>query len=103
MSVYLFTNVIVLVFALIYWIKFEFSQYLFLIGIVGSLIDTFALNMFSIALDRGPMGPASAIASFNSVILVLVDAVKKSQMPSTIEIIGMVLGFIGCLELVIPD
>lgn len=103
MSVYLSVNVIVLIFAIIYWTRFVFSQYHFWLGIVGSLIDTAALNLFSIAMDRGPMGPASAIASFNAVILVIVDAFKKWQMPSSIEIIGMVLGFIGCLELVIPD
>ena len=70
---------------------------------MGSLVDTAALNLFSVAIDRGPMGPVSAIASFNAVLLVVIDACKKWEMPSSVEIIGMVLGLIGCLTLIIPD
>ena len=77
MSVYFSVNILVLIFAVLYWVNYSFNHKLFWLGIFGSLIDTIALNLFSISMDIGPMGPASAIASFNSVILLVIDAIKK--------------------------
>ena len=103
MTVYFVVNGFVLIFALIYWLRFEFNQKLFFLGIGGSLVDSVALQCLSLSMEQGPMGPAAAIASFSSVILVIIEALKTWLMPSTIEIIAMILGLIGCLELIIPD
>lgn len=103
MSVFFTVNLIVLCFAIYFWVNIRFSSYFFWLGIVASLIDTVALNCLSISLDKGPMGPASAIANFNTMLLVLVDALKTWKVPTTIELSAVVIGFIGCLVLLIPD
>ena len=40
---YFVVNVIVLIFAIPYWVMVDFSPYLFWIGIIGSLINTLGL------------------------------------------------------------
>lgn len=49
------------------------------------------------------MGPVSSIGALANILLVIVEAIKHAKMPSYIELIALVLGFAGALELVIPD
>lgn len=49
------------------------------------------------------MGPVSSIGALANILLVIVEAIKHAKMPTYIELISLVLGFAGALELVIPD
>ena len=42
-SSYLLVNVIVMIFAIPYWIHYGFSQYLFWLGLIGSIINTLGI------------------------------------------------------------
>lgn len=102
-SAYLLVNIIVLLCAIPYWQAIPFSQYLFWIGLVGSVINTLGIVCIQNALSLGPAGPVSAIAAVASILLVIVEAVKHSKWLSSMESIGLVLGIYGALILVIPD
>ena len=100
---YFIVNVIVMIVAIPYWSMYGFSQYLFWLGLVGSIINTLGIVCIQNALSLGPAGPVSAIAAVSAVLLVVVEAVKHSKMLSIMETIGLVLGIYGALILVIPD
>lgn len=69
MTVYFLVNVVILILAIVYWVRVRFDKDMFWLGIVASMVDTVAINCLSVALDKGPMGPASALANFNTIIL----------------------------------
>ena len=100
---YFIVNVIVMIVAIPYWSMYGFSQYLFWLGLVGSIINTLGIVCIQNALSLGPAGPVSAIPAVSAVLLVVVEAVKHSKMLSIMETIGLVLGIYGALILVIPD
>lgn len=101
-SAYLLVNLIVLVFAIPYWVKIEYSSYLFWVGFAGSIINTLGIVSIQIALSCGPAGPISAIAAVASILLVVIEAFKTWKMLSFMEFIGLIFGIYGALVLVIP-
>jgi len=101
-SAYLIVNILVLLFAIPYWVKVEFSAYLFWVGFAGSIINTLGIVSIQNALSCGPAGPISAIAAVASVLLVVIEAVKTWKMLSIMELIGLIFGIYGALVLVIP-
>ena len=72
-------------------------------GLIGSIINTAGLTFMNTAISCGPMGPVSSIGGCSNILLVVVEAVKHRKTPSYIELISLILGFLGALELVIPD
>lgn len=96
-------NVIVLAFAIPYWVNKDFNNYLFWVGAAGSIINTLGLVCIQNALAIGPAGPISAIAACSSILLVIIEALKVGKMISLAEIIGLIFGCYGAFILVIPE
>lgn len=99
----LVVNSTILIFALIYWNIVAFSQYLFWLGMVGSIINTFGIVFMQNAMAIGPAGPASALAAVSNLLLVVIEAVKNQEMLSLLEIISLLFGTFGAMILVVPD
>ena len=101
---YFIVNIMVLIVAIPYWYSNgNFSQYLFWMGFVGSVINTLGIVCIQNALSCGPAGPISALAASASFFLVIIEAIKAWRMLSLMETIGLILGLYGALILVIPD
>ena len=99
----LFVNLIILICAVVYWIRVEFSWYLFVIGIFSGSLESVGKVSITTAVVIGRAGPASALASLAGVELVIFEAVKAQKMITTIELISLLLGFVGSLILVVPQ
>lgn len=102
-SAYLIVNFIVLIFAIPYWCLISFSQYLFWVGAIGSIINTIGIVCIQNALATGPAGPASALAAISNLLLIVIEAIKNQKALRSLEIIGMVFGTFGAVILVIPE
>ena len=50
-----------------------------------------------------PMGPISALVGTQTILVVIVTAIRELQMPSAMELIRLVLGLFGAMLLTIPD
>ena len=49
------------------------------------------------------MGPVSAITALSNILLVIVEAIRNVKAPTWVEIIALILGFVGGIELVFPE
>lgn len=96
-------NVLVVIFAIVFWQFHHFSPNLYWIGLVGSIVNTIGLTCMNTAISCGPMGPVASIGASSTILLVIVDAIASRRVPNYVELIALVLGFGGALELVIPD
>lgn len=102
-SSYFGVNSLILIFALFYWNTVAFSHYLFWLGMVGSIINTFGIVFMQNAVANGPAGPASALAAVSNLLLVIIEAVKNQEMLSLLEIVSLLFGTFGAMILVVPD
>jgi drug/metabolite transporter (DMT)-like permease len=102
-TAYGLVNVIVLFFAVPYWVNTSYNNELFWVGMFGSIINCIGLVCIQNALTMGPAGPVSAIAASSCILLVIIEAIKKGVMISLPELIGLIFGFYGALILVIPE
>ena len=103
MSAYFCVNSLIFTFAIIFWQFHTFTKELFWIGLLGSIINTFGLTSLNTAYTSGPMGPVSAISACANIMLVVVESVKRRTLPHYLELIALLFGFGGALELVIPE
>lgn len=97
-----------LIAAVIYWNKVEdpiqkFRPQLFLFGAIGSAIGQVALLLCFKALCCGPQGPASAIMVSATLLLTLVEAIRKHRVPTYVEFLCLALGFVGAVEMAAPE
>ena len=83
---------------------FEFSWNKWINGFFASGFNLlgclFAIACFS---TGAPIGPASALISTQTIIVVIIVSIATSDMPSAMEIVGLVLGLIGAMLLTMPD
>jgi len=87
-----------------YWIKVEqFDFNLLWFGFIGSLLDTIGVTSFQVAIANGPAGPVCALASLNTILLTIIQAIISKKVPAWLEIVGFVIGFFGATILVLPD
>lgn len=92
-----FTSFLVLILGVVwYWRTVQpFDSKLFLIGIVGSILDTIGKSFIQTAFATGPAGPVTAFVEMNNVLLIVLDSLRTFTFPSALEIIGFVLGITG--------
>lgn len=98
-------NVIVLIAGIIYWsssAQKTFEPILFWYGLFGSAFNSLGIVCVQNAVALGPAGPAQALATTCCLLLTIFEAIKDRQAPSTLEIIGLVIGTFGALIIVIP-
>ena len=96
-------NTIVLIFAIINWVKVGFSSYLFWIGFAGSIFDTIGKVVSLVALEYGPGGVSIAIGSLAGPGLVLVVALVDHKMIKASELIALMCCMFGSFFLVVPE
>ena len=103
MSCYFFVNLLILIFAVFFWQNHTFDLHLFIIGTIGSILNTIGISLNTTAYSKGPLGPVSAITATSSVLLVITEAIRNLRMPTWVEVLVVCLGFLGALELVYPE
>ena len=89
--------------AIPYWTLVSFSPRLFIIGLIGGLINTGGLVCVQNGLAVGPAGPVSAIVAISNLLLVIVEAFKLWKVPSVFEILAFLFGAYGAVILVLPE
>lgn len=102
-SAYFVVNIVILIAAIPYWVLVHFSLKLYLLGLVGAIVNTLGLTAVQIALACGPAGPVSALTTVSNLALVVIEAIKHNSVPRPLEFIGLATGMIGALIFVIPD
>jgi len=60
----------------------------------------FAIACFS---TGAPIGPASALISCQTILVVAIVAISSQTVPSAMELIGLAIGLLGAMLLTIPD
>lgn len=78
-----------------YWFMGFFGSMLSLIGCTSTI------SAFNV--ENPPFGPISALLQTQSIINVVIYALRTQTIPSTIEIIGLIIGFMGAMILTIPN
>ena len=53
-------------------------------------------------MTGAPIGPASALICTQTVLMVIITALMTMTLPSSMQLIGLVLGLFGALLLTIP-
>lgn len=64
---------------------------------------TLAMIWINKAMTMGPPPIVTCIALSSTLFFVIVEAVRKLKFPNFIEIICLIIGFIGFFELVVPN
>ena len=102
-------SLIVLVFAACFWAYNKDNYYLsfkwdlFWWGFGGSVTNILGMVSLQISLSQGPAGPIAAFVSISNVFLTLLECAYYTKMLRSMEIVGLVIGFLGSLFLVIPE
>jgi drug/metabolite transporter (DMT)-like permease len=100
---YFVVNSLILVAAIIFWTTSKnFSPLLFWIGFGGSMLNTLGIVCAQNAMAKGPMGPSIAISNTNFILFALGQVVIFNNSLSPMEIIGMLVQFLGSMVTVIP-
>lgn len=99
---YVVVNILILCYGIPYWVLKDFTMYHFYVGLASAIINTLGLVAVANAFRSGPGGPVSAVTSVSNIILVIFEAIKKKEVPSVYQFVGLAFGIIGSLVLVIP-
>jgi len=99
------SSLVVLILGVTWYWRYEeqFDTYLFLIGIAGSILDTIGKSCIQNAYSKGPAGPVAAFVEMNNVLLIIAESFRTWTVPSSLEIVGFVLGISGGLAFVFPE
>ena len=61
-------------------------------------------NLYMKAISKGPIGPCSATtSSCANMLLAVVQAFRNQKMLNPMELVGLVFGLYGGLEMAIPE
>ena len=96
-------NTIILIVAIIYWVKSGFVQKLFWIGFAGSIFDSIGKVCSLTALEYGPGGVSTVICSLSGPLLVVVVALVDQKMLKLTEFIALIFCMFGSFVLVVPS
>lgn len=87
-----------------YWQEVaEFDGTLFLIGFFQSLCEAVAQASIVNGLSCGPAGPVTVLGACGVVFLTIFECFRLGKIPSAMQFVGLVLGFIGMLTMSLPD
>ena len=81
----------------------DFKDEFVAIGTIGSVINTIGMILAVKASSVGPLGPVNALSSVQTILFTIVQAIRLTMFPKTLEILAMFIGLIGALVLTIPD
>lgn len=96
-------NGLLLLTGIILWTRTQsFNPQMMYWGLLGGFCDAAGKVIFYNALDIGPAGPINAVVGLCSIELLIIEAIINRQMLTNIELISILLSFLGSLILVIP-
>ena len=108
MNSMLLLDVVVMIAGVIYWnssgpLLQPFKKELFLYGAIASMMWQISQGFCLQALTTGPQGPVCSIILASTLLLVIVEAIRNRKFPTWIELLSLVVGFIGALEMILPE
>ena len=65
------------------------------------LLVTIAINSFSYAMKYGKGGSVQAIENMKNVVQTLLGALLGGDVPTTLEILGLISGFVGVMIIIL--
>ena len=82
----------------------SFDINLFIKGFLASLINLVG-GIFTISCyaTGSPMGPSSALLNTQVILVTIIASIIEMKMPLTMQMIGLIFGLLGALQLTIPD
>ena len=73
-------------------------------GTIASFLNVLGSAFCIASFSTGaPMGPISAIVNSQTIIITTITSIMARTMPTTLQIIGLIIGIIGAMVLTIPD
>lgn len=100
---YTLVNFLISIISVLYFVFDSFDLYAFVIGFVGSIINTMGIICTVHAFTNGPIGPTSAVINIGTIFLVIVEAVRFLTVPRYLEVLSVVVGLLGGAILTIPE
>jgi hypothetical protein len=83
--------------------KGSFSIHYWLIGLVGSFCQVFGVFFAISGVATGaPLGPQSAVINCQTIVVTFVYSLISFKLPTIVQLVGLLFGFVGALILVIP-
>lgn len=75
----------------------------FYAGSMSAILNTVGFMMLGISVVIGYAGPANALNSIQAVVLTMLSISVMHQIPSRLQVIGMILGMVGTIIVSIGD
>jgi hypothetical protein len=70
---------------------------------MSAVLNTLGFMMLGISVVIGYAGPANALNSIQAVVLTMLGVMMMNQIPSTMQVTGMLLGMTGTIIVSIGD
>ena len=70
---------------------------------MSAVVNTLGFMMLGISVVIGYAGPANALNSIQAVVLTMLGVMMMNQIPSTMQVTGMLLGMTGTIIVSIGD
>lgn len=72
-------------------------------GTLGSILNNVGIVFVGNACATGVIGPSMALVNVQSILMTIMAAVFASQIPTWMQVLGLVIGILGSLVLTISD
>ena len=76
---------------------------MFGLGFLAYVIGSLGMICLMVAYSLGPAGQVAGIVNMQCLLLAITQAIVHKEMFGTMELIGLVLGFLGGSVLVVPE
>lgn len=83
--------------------NYDFDWGSFSAGCMSAVLNTLGFMMLGISVVIGYAGPANALNSIQAVVLTFLSIMIMNQIPTHMQVIGMLLGIIGTIIVSIGD
>ena len=82
----------------------SFDINLFIKGFLASFVNLLgSIFIISCYATGSPTGPSSALLNTQVILVTIITSIIEMKMPLTMQMIGLIFGLLGALQLTIPD
>lgn len=82
---------------------YQFDWASFSAGCMSAVLNTLGFMMLGISIVIGYAGPANALNSIQAVVLTFLGIMLMNQVPSGMQVTGMLLGMVGTIIVSVGD
>lgn len=82
---------------------YHFDWSSFFAGCMSAVLNTLGFMMLGISVVIGYAGPANALNSIQAVVLTMLGVMMMNQIPTSMQVTGMLLGMCGTIIVSVGD